>query len=195
VRAWVKGMGDFKAVIEPPDPKSTSLSFLNLVELHVLDSIRQLGPSLPAIRKASLFLRRELKVPRPLASQAFLVDGATIFVEHLGRLVEPAMPHQTLMDDVVAKYLTRVEYADDGLASRLYPFTRRGQLADPKSVVFDPLVSFGRLVLNGTGVPTAEIGERFHAGELVEELATDFNVSPAQIQEAIRCEFHLKKAA
>jgi uncharacterized protein (DUF433 family) len=195
VRAWAKGMGrTFKPVIELPDPKGSALSFFNLVELHILDSIRRLGPGLPEIRKSVQYLRRELGVKRPLATEAFYVDGARILVEHLGQLVHPAKSQATIRE-VVARYLTRVEYAKDGFATRLYPFTRRGELSDPKSVVFDPMVSFGRLVLSGTGIPTEEIGDRFNAGETLEELARDFNVGREKIEEAIRCELHLKKAA
>jgi uncharacterized protein (DUF433 family) len=59
---------------------------------------------------------------------------------------------------------------------------------DPRVVVIDPSVSFGRPCLLGTSVATAVIAERFHAGESVIDLAKDYGRSPQDIEEAIRCE-------
>ncbi len=196
VSAWVKGMGrTFKPVIELADPKNPSLSFFNLVEVHVLDALRQLGPRFQEIRKAVRYIEKQLGKKRPLATQDFFTDGVSIFVEHLGNLLNASREGQLTIRNAVEQYLSRVDYGHDRLATRLYPFTRRGQLSDPKSVVFDPLVSFGRLVIADTGIPTEEIAERFHAGDTLEELAKDFRVGRDKIEEAIRCELHLKKAA
>ena len=195
VRAWAKGMGDtFKPVINLPNPSSNLLSFFNLVEVHVLAAIRQQGPRLPDIRNAIRFVERTIGKKRPLVTQAFLTDGVRIFVDHLDRLVD-AKDGQLVLRKVVEEYLTRIDYGPDGLAIKLYPFTRRGIFDGPRSVVLNPLISFGRPVLANTGVPTEEIADRFHAGEALDELAQDFGVSRAAIEEAIRCEFHPKKVA
>ncbi len=195
VRAWAKGMGEtFRPVITMPDPDANLLSFFNLVEVHVLAALREKGPRLPDIRRAIRFVERTVGKKHPLATQAFFTDGVSIFVEHLGSLVD-AKDGQLVLRRVVEGYLTRIDYGPDGLAMRLYPFTRRGMLDGPRSVVLNPLVSFGRPVLAQTGVPTEEIADRFHAGEALDELALDFGVSREAIEEAIRCEFHPKKAA
>lgn len=195
VRAWVKGMGDsFKPVIKLADPKGNRLSFFNLVEVHVLAAIRERGPRLPDIRKAIRFVERTIGKNHPLAAQSFYTDGVSLFVEHLGDLVN-AKDGQLVLRKVVEEYLTRIDYGPDGLALRLYPFTRRGVADGPRSVVLNPLVSFGRPVLADTGVPTEEIADRFHAGETLDELAQDFGVSREAVEEAVRCEFHPKKAS
>lgn len=194
-RSWVKGMGKFKAVVVPADPKTPALSFFNLVELHVLSSLRREGPSLPDIRKAITHVEQKMRVARPLANVAFQTDGVGIFVDVLGELVDVSRDGQVAMRDMIASYLRRVDYGKDGLALRLYPFTRRDQLADPRAVVFDPKLSFGRLVLVGTGIPTSEIADRFNAGETLIELADDFSVDARLIEEALRCELHRKTAA
>lgn len=195
VRAWAKGMGKtFKPVIKLPEPNGNLLSFFNLVEVHVLAALRQQGPLLQDIRKAVRFVERAVGKKHPLATQAFFTDGVRVFVEHLGHLID-AKDGQLVLRKVVQDYLTRIDYGPDGLAMRLYPFTRRGLLAGPRSIVVNPLVSFGRPVLAQTGVPTEEIADRFHAGEALDELAHDFGVSREAIEEAIRCEFQPKKAA
>jgi len=54
--------------------------------------------------------------------------------------------------------------------------------------VIDPRRSFGRLVLDGFGLRTAILAERFYAGETVEDLARDHGVPSEAIQNALRCQ-------
>lgn len=77
---------------------------------------------------------------------------------------------------------------------RLYPFTRKRTLEEPRSIVIDPFISFGRPVLAGTGISTAIVTERFKAGETLDDLAKDYERSLLEIQEAIRCELPLEAA-
>lgn len=65
---------------------------------------------------------------------------------------------------------------------------------EPKTIVIDPQVSFGRPVLAGTGIPTAVIAERYIAGESVDDLADDYGRRRLEIEEAIRCELSLEAA-
>ena len=69
--------------------------------------------------------------------------------------------------------LHRVEHDETGAAVRLYPFTRKRDLHEPKVVVIDPHISYGRPVLAGTGIPTAVLAERYKAGESMDELADE----------------------
>ncbi len=89
---------------------------------------------------------------------------------------------------------SRIERDPHGLPIRLYPFTRPGDLDQPRAVVIDPRVSFGRPVLAGTGIATAVIAERYKAGESTAELAQDYGREQAEIEEAIRCERKLEAA-
>lgn len=195
IRAWLLGTATFKPVIEIADANEPALSFFNIVEVHVLDALRQLGPRFQEIRKAVRWVEKELGRKRPLATQDFQTDGVSVFVEHLGSLINASHGGQIAIRKAVEQYLSRVDYGADRLATKLYPFTRRGQLDDPKSVVFDPNISFGRLVVAGTGVPTEEIADRFNAGDTLDELARDFRIGREKVEEAIRCELHLKKVA
>jgi len=61
-------------------------------------------------------------------------------------------------------------------------------LEQPRIVVADARVQFGRPVLVGTGVPTAILLERYLAGDSVDELAEDYRCDRLKIEEAIRCE-------
>ena len=77
-----------------------------------------------------------------------------------------------------------------GLPVRLYPFTRSGDVADagadPKIVVINPLVSFGRPSVGG--VSTFTIWSRFRAGDSQAHLAKDYGLDLEAIEEALRCE-------
>ena len=67
-------------------------------------------------------------------------------------------------------------------------------LREPKVVVIDPRISYGRPVLAGTGIPTAVVAERYKAGESIDELAEDYGRSRKEIEETIRCELWLEAA-
>jgi uncharacterized protein (DUF433 family) len=92
-------------------------------------------------------------------------------------------------------HLRRIERDEKGFPLRLYPFTRRGETDQPKNIVIDPFVSFGRAVISGTGVSAELVAERFKAGESADELASDYGCEREMIEEAIRCELSLAEAA
>lgn len=170
------------------------LSFVNMVEAHVLSAIRyQHGVALLAVRRAVEYLTREFGSRHPLAEEQFQTDGVSLFVERLG-LLNVSAPGQFAMREILVALLRRVERDERGLAIRLYPFSRRPAatllaLAEsPRLVVIDPMVGFGRPVLSGTGVTTLSIAERFDAGESIKDLAADFGRPREEIEEAIRCE-------
>ena len=70
-----------------------------------------------------------------------------------------------------------------------------GKADAPAPIEIDPRVAFGRPVLIGRAVPTGVLADRFKAGDSIEDLAGDFEVTPAAIQEAIRCELDRREAA
>jgi uncharacterized protein (DUF433 family) len=80
--------------------------------------------------------------------------------------------------------LDRIEYNKQGRAVRLFPLL--GRKDAPKSIVIDPRRAFGRPVVAGTCVPAADIRARFHAGDGVDELARDHDLSTELIEDALR---------
>jgi len=198
LRSWLLGMGEFKPILDVALRSPPTLSFFNLVEAHVLNSIRG-DHRLPEIRRALRYVERHLKVDRPLVRKVFQTDGVSLFVEHFGKLLNVTQEGQVAMREVLGAHLRRLDFDAEGLAERLYPFTRAGahgglELNDPRFVVFDPRIAFGRLVIAGTGVPTAVLADRFAAGDLSEDLAADFGVDRRVVEEAVRCE-SLRRAA
>jgi uncharacterized protein (DUF433 family) len=87
------------------------------------------------------------------------------------------------MKEVLTSSLARIEYDDQGRV-RLFPSLRRADSVT--SIVIDPRLAWGRPVLVGTAVPIADVRSRFDAGDSVDELARDFDVAPALIEDALR---------
>lgn len=203
INAWVKGTTytvdgvrkKFQRVIELPDRALTLMSFYNLAEAHVLRGLRtDYKISLPVIRKALDYVRTEMGWERPLIQEQFRTDGATLFVERLGKLIDAANPEQTLLP-ILTEHLDRIEWENE-FAARLFPFTRLVEgKADPRAIVIDPNRSFGRPVLDRLGVTTNVIAERYKAGDSIVKLVEEYGGTEADIEEAIRCELHIGLAA
>jgi uncharacterized protein (DUF433 family) len=183
----------FAAVIKPADPKGRGLSFSNMVEAYVLTSIRRKHRiGLPTIRIALKYLTEKLGAKRPLLDEQFATNGVDIFVERLGEIINISKHGQVEMADMIRAYLERIERDAKGLPIKLYPFMRsQPPRAQPRSIVIDPRVSFGRPVIAGTAIPTAIFAEQFKAGDSVAVLAREYGASEEAVLDAIRCELDL----
>ena len=174
LRAWVLGQpygkraGFFRPVIAIADRQDRKLSFINVVQAFVLAGIRrEHNVPLPTVRKAVDYLRRTLKTSRPLAEEQFETDGVDLFVEKFGALIGASQEGQLQIREVIMQRLKRVVRDSAGVPEKIVLFpaadrARRGR------VVLDPRRSFGRPVLDGYGVRTAIVAERFQAGEKIE---------------------------
>ncbi len=196
LRAWTLGQRGFRPVIAIADAQAKTLSFVNLVEAHVLAAIRRKhGVTLQSVRRALDYTRNKLGIERPLAHQQFETDGVDLFVEKLGATINVSRSGQLAMAKELRAHLDRIERDPKGVPIKLYPFTRSPEAArQTRSIVIDPRVSFGRPVLAHTGVPTAVLADRYKAGDSIDALAQDFGASRAEIEEAIRCELALQVA-
>ncbi len=195
LESWVTGN---RPLIVAPQRSPLLLSFVNLVEAHVLFVIRRKHHlKMRKVRTAIDYLCKDLGSRHPLAEEKFKTDGIDLFI-HEGlesRLVNVSRRGQLGMKELIEAYLQRVEYDESKLAAKLFPFARAHDPAEPKIISIDPRISFGRPVINGTGVPTFIVAERFKAGESTGDLARDYRVREDQIAEAIRYELRPPKAA
>lgn len=184
-----------KPVIEVPQHRPPLLSFINLVELHVLDGIRhRYQIALPVVRTAVGYVVKQFSSRHPLAQEQFETDGVHLLISKFGTLIDASQRGQLAMAEVLREHLQRIERDEEGLAIRLYPFTRYRHVRNPKLILIDPRIAFGRPVLAGTGIATSTVAERYKAGESIAELADDYDRRPEEIEEAVRCELHLDAA-
>jgi uncharacterized protein (DUF433 family) len=189
LRAWLMGQQTFRSVIDIADRKARRLSFINLVEAFVLAGIRrEHSVPLPKVRKAVEFLRRKFSSHRPLADEQFATDGVHLFVEKFGALVGATQEGQIQLREVILDRLKYVRRDPKGIPEKIVLFPAADGSNRSASVVIDPNMSFGRPVLDGLGVRTSILAERFKAGESIDELAREFSAAPEAVQNAIRCE-------
>ena len=197
IRSWTigrkypttNGSKFFKPLITISNTKPRLLSFNNLVEVHVLRAIRKHHQiDLCKVRDALDFIDEQFQVSHPLASERFLTDGVDLFIERYGSLINASKSVQTELRDAFNTHLERIEPDDAGLAIKLYPFTRSHEEDNPRFVVIDPRIAFGRLVIVGTGIATRVLVERYQAGDSIDDLAYDYDCDRLMIEEAIRCE-------
>ncbi|MGQ0636665.1 MAG: DUF433 domain-containing protein [Planctomycetaceae bacterium] len=202
LKSWVLGRSyptaagpkRFAPVIELPDARLASLSFINLVEAHILSAFRRKYKiELRKIRSALGYVRKEFDSQHPLIEQRFETDGAALFIDRLGLLVDASAKGQIVMQSI-RPYFRRLEF-DNERVVRLYPFTHSTPEDSPKAIFIDPRYSFGRPSLSSSHVATAMIAERYKAGESVAELAADYGCNHDEIEEAVRCELDPRIAA
>jgi uncharacterized protein (DUF433 family) len=197
IRSWVLGreyqIGTGTTVSTPlilaADPKRHLLSFLNLVELHVLSSIRRFHQVKPrAVRKAIGYLRKRFHADHPLLDRQMLTDGKSLFIEQYGQVVNISQEGQIEMKVVLDAYLRRIEWDKKGVPIRLFPFTRKKYEKSPLFVAIDPRIRSGKPCIAGTAIPTSMIAERHEAGDSIALLAEDYGRSSEEIEEALRYE-------
>jgi uncharacterized protein (DUF433 family) len=195
--SWFRGQTSFQPVISLDGKPGEGLSFLNLVEAHVLTAIRREHRiPLHKVRRALVYVERKLGLQRPLISARFETDGVDLLVRELEKLVNVSQEGQLEMEPVVRTFLKRIKRDPAGVPIKLYPFTRKAVSdSEPEPVEIDPRVAFGRPVLAGRGVPTAVLADRFKAGDSLADLAQDYDTSTQVIEEAIRCELGRREAA
>jgi uncharacterized protein (DUF433 family) len=207
VQNWSFGFGSYGGtpLIHMADAERHLLSFWNVAELHVLGALRRYHQISPQkLRRIIRYLEDTFSSQHPLLTERMLTDGVSVFIEKTGTLINATKGGQLAMRQLLEAHLHRIEQDVDGLAIRLFPFvrhdpnTQRAPLAlaqEPRIISIDPRIRFGRPVITGTSIPTDEIAERFRAGDTVEQIAEEYGRPSQEIQEAIRSELILDKAA
>lgn len=191
LRSWVSprpanaGTRRAHALIHPPESDPTALSFNNLVEAHVLRSLRtEHGVSLSAVRQALQYAQHELDIDRLLLREDLRAGAGQLFLDEYGKLLNLSLSGQLAMRELLNAHLKRVEWDASSLPVRLYPFLPAADDSH-RPIAIDPAVSFGRPVVFKSGVSTRAITERIDAGESVESLADDYGMGTSEIAQAV----------
>ena len=187
---YVTPSGAHAARVLGDRPRGIALSYLQLVEVSFVATLRRLGVTLERIRIARDYLATRFEVEHPFAQLGVRTDGADIF-SHLkdaegpwvNRLVVASRHGQIVWADPIEARIRQFDWdIEQRLAIRWYP---RGKDAP---VVVDPQIAFGAPILRDSAIPTAVIRGRFQAGEDIQEIEGDFGVSPEVIRYALAFE-------
>ncbi len=208
-RKWVKGR-KYKTsrgsqfappVIQRDFPRVGDIevvSFLELIELHLIAFFRDKGVSLQTIRLCAGEFAREFDTPHPFAVEGFATDGNTIFI----RLQDTDPPEgvntetylrdlktsQYVMEDVAQPFLSRIDYARFE-ASHLWP------LGKDAGIVLDPQRSFGQPIIHASRVPTSSVYDAIKGGDGVSLVAGWFGVTEDDVRQAVAYEEAIRNAA
>jgi uncharacterized protein (DUF433 family) len=194
LRSWVagrpypkgRGVARFQPLIHPPSRQPPLVSFWNLIEAHVLRSLRtDHGVSIKAVREAVKYAERTLQIERLLLRKELRTDAGKVFLDRYGQLIELSASGQLAMRHLLEEHLKRIEWDEWQFPVRLYPFLSGEGTSAEKAIAIDPKIAFGRPVVIRAGVSTATIAERIDAKETVEELAADYGLTASEIEQAV----------
>jgi uncharacterized protein (DUF433 family) len=190
LRSWFAGIEDhFKPVIRWEVPGDPRLSFSNLVEAHVLRSVRtKHGISMPNVRKALAYVESRENIDRLLLHPGLRAGLGRLFLEKYAELIELAPSTQYVLAKALDQYLEAVAQDPMGVPVKLYPWIPDPAVGPKKSILIDPEVSFGRPVTSLRGITTAVLADQFDAGASIDDLADDYGLSPQAVEDALAFE-------
>ena len=184
---WTFGRGRISPMIRVAEAHPRALSFMNLLECHMLAAMRSLYDlRLPKIRRAVAHLNKTSGFRHPLIEQPLYTNRIDVLIKEIDKLVNLSRGGQLAIPEIVEVHLERVEY-DKGIFN-FYPFVRERSAAEPKFILINPALGFGKPVVAGTGISAAVIASRFNARESIPDLAKEYGLEEKQIEEAIRWE-------
>jgi uncharacterized protein (DUF433 family) len=190
VRYWTRGRTypsregtarRFKPLISTKG--NEGLSFFNLIELYVLRALREVhAVKIDSVRKALDYAEKTLHIHRLLLHQELLAGGGDLFLDHYGQLINLSKSGQIALKEILRHYLERIDRDQAKVPVRLYPPIKT---ESGKPIVIDPTISFGKPTIRGKGIRTREIVNRINAGEAVEEVAYDYDLTPELVKSAL----------
>jgi uncharacterized protein (DUF433 family) len=184
VRRWV-GEG----LVQSP---SGGISFLNLLELHILKGLRrQFGLPFQRIRRALEEYRDEYgqtgHSDHPFLDPRLETDGIHLFLHDGDEYLNLNRSLQRGIPQILSTYLRRIDRLVNG-EFHFFPFIVGEDAHEPRSVQITPSIAFGRPVLAKTGIATDVIAGRFRARDSISDLAEEYGVTSALIEDAVRWE-------
>lgn len=189
-RRWIdgysRGARTYPPVIRESTTGDETVSWGEFVETSLLAGFRNRGVSLQRLRPAVQRLREELGTPYPLAARRTLleVEGKELVLrvqESTGLAPELRLvvvrSGQLILTPSTASFVERAHYFE-GFVAEL-------SLGDD-AVRVNPSRSGGRPAVRA--VPVEVLAEGFRAGESASALAELYELSPSQVEAALRYE-------
>lgn len=189
---WLEGNHNrgrsYDPILRPERLGHLNMTWGEVVEAGFLRVYRN-HVSLQRLRPFVALLRQEFHVPYPLAHFKPFVDGKRGFLLELQQAADlpddlwlvTKGPHgQFVLNPAVEReYLDTLDFAREGLqeAERIRP------LGEGTDVVIDPLRSSGAASIRG--VRCEVLAERVNVGEHIDDVAEEFNLTPALVRQAL----------
>lgn len=170
--------------------RGTPLSYLQLVEVAFVATLRKLGVSLGKIRIARDYLQTRFQKEYPFAQLELKTDGVEVLKDlseaegpWVRLLLVPSAHGQTAWAEAIEDRIREFDYDEiRRLAIRWFP---RGRGVP---VIIDPQIAFGAPILADSKLPTWILRDRLNAGETLEEMEEDFGVPSTSLRHALEFE-------
>lgn len=192
VLRWTRGSGPSSPIFDSYynfiDEDVTEISFLDLIEIRVINALRRANMSLQSIRYAKALAEERFGIVRPFAFRSFKTDGSEILMdalEHDGEFVSLSSKHpgQKVFRMIVKQSLNDLEY-DGDLAARWRPLNY-------SQIVIDPTRNFGTPILDEYGLASNIIFEEFKQFEDLDYLSSIYEVPKSSLMHCINFESSL----
>ena len=171
----------------PGKERRAPLSYLELIEVAFVATMRKLRVSLQRIRRARDYARQQFHSEYPFAEYVWQTDGKHLLADlqqieedtEIGRLIVADEAGQLAWQPALEKRFKQFDY-EHSLAIIWHV---EGQ---ESPIIIDPRIAFGAPTVRG--LPTWVVKGRWLAGETVQEIQEDFRIEPQYIRDALAFE-------
>jgi uncharacterized protein (DUF433 family) len=167
-------------VVAPERRGWPRVPFVGIIEAYVLRTLRELGFSMPDIRRTADLARAEFDDPYALASERIATDGIGLFVRVADESLVHARDRQIAFPEVISEYLTYISWDSAGSPARL----RLPQFPSEAEVIIDPRFGWGAPVLAKSKVPVEAMVSLWRTGEPIIAVAEEYGL-PADVVENV----------
>ena len=155
-------------------------------------AVRGAGVPLQRVRPALIRLQHDIGLDHALASRRLYTDGAEVLYDYAAhdRGSEAARAVQDLVvvrngqgvfNDVVAGYLQRVDFGDDGYVRLIRLPGYAGS-----TVLVDPARGFGQPIFARGGARLEDALSMFESGEPLDVVSEEYGVPVPDLEDALR---------
>ncbi len=171
-------------------------TFLDLMELRIVNAFHISGVSWQRICKTAEYACQRFETDFPFSHRRFQTDGREIFDRASHRIEQVSGSGQIAFARIIGPSLFEpMDYEDDAPV-RWYPAEEWGLTTVGRSVLIDPLHSFGSPVVNERFIPTDTLHVNFEAeGRDASLVARSYDISEASVWCAVYFEQELARRA
>ena len=187
LQRWARGYAHGAPLLHvvPAAPARAGVTFIAMVEAHVLEALRQAGVRPARIRPALTRLAQEFGREYVLVSPNLATDGIDVLWDFSrtseGHGLMEGRTGQLVMREIVEDYLKYVTWAEDG-----FPRMLELRHCQPSKVVIDPYRAFGQPIFEGSRARVRDVANMLAAGEDPQVVAEEHGVGIDEVRTAAR---------
>ena len=168
-------------------------TFQDMLELRCLRAFHDAGVTWHRIKRTAEYSRDRFNADYPFSHRRFLTEGKGIFARTEEGLEQLSGRGQYSFEEIIGPGLfAPVEYNDVDLPVRWYPAVEWGWDSNSRTVVVDPLRSFGSPVIIDFGIPTQVLFDSYQAeSNDSDRVARIYEIPVASVQIAVAFEQYM----